>query len=486
MPVANDFYVIDERTGLLWSVPSSSVLWRDHPALIPWEVWRSHVVDATVDKNAFVTAEMLISLGHSIDSSTLQTSPLAVVATASGSVVYMHSFQLPAISGYVPSAIDLALCPAGCAAPGSAFFWPCAYSHASRVHYKFKQAASLTQPLGHQLANVQFARRVLGFGDALSSPDAEAAAAFGGRTLRPPPKLLLGAQLVSDVSALSSEDRFAWLHAPVAPFLFRENRAHCDQAHRAAIQDKLNDPWRSAFSASSRTRSALREAQLENSLAQRICDDPTVQQRLKLAVKSGVEGFKRRSAYGKATKPSFRFFNLPDELQSLIVGVAVDALFCTTDSMVTARGVHSLRSVNTAMRALADEHASVQLGGAATALRAFVDTGATTPALDAVLSNGRLSSWTFTRFSCSPITLWNSHFCRSEETPTLVSYARERVSVAHSCEHRDEIAHAVPNQYVAVLEARARRVERAPPPPPSRTLALAETAAAEGAPGVDF
>lgn len=475
MPGGDDYYVVDERTGMLWRVPPSSILWRDHPALIPWELWRNHVVDATVDKNAFVTAEMLISLGHSIDPSVLQTSPLAIVATASSEVCYMHSFQLPAISTYVPSAIDLTLCPSGCAAPGATFLWPCAYSHASRVHYKFKQAAAFTQSLGHHHANVQFARRVLEFGDVC--------APVGGRALRPPPKILLGAQLVTDFSALSSADRFAWLHAPVAPFLFRENRAHCDQAHRAAIQDKLNDPWRSAFSASSRTRSALREARLENSLAKRICDDPAVQLRLKMAVKSGVEGLKRRCASGKASRPSFSFFNLPAELQSLIVGMAVDASFRTADSAVAARDVHSLRSVNTAMRALADEHAAVQLGGAATALRAFVDTGATTPALDAVLSKGRLSSWTYTLFSCSPITLWNSHFCRSEETPTLVAYIRERVSVAHSCEHRGEPAHVTPNQFVAVLEARARRVERAPP---SRIIALAGAGAAEGAPRADF
>lgn len=451
------FFVVDERDGSLWSVPKTSVLWRDHPMPIPWESWKKHVADAAVDRHAFVTAEMLICLGTELDPNTFQTSPLAVVATSNGGVAYMQSFQMP-ITTYVGSGADDM--NERIAFSGASFLWPCAYSHTERVQYKLQRAASLVSAVAQHQATAERARRMLALGDAVCRPEVDGW--VSGRR-RPAPSILLDAARVTDVTALSPADRFAWLHSPVAPFLFRENRAQCEQSHRAAIEEKVKDPWRAAYTAQHSDRRALRDAQLENLQVERIHDNPGAVTRLRAAVTNGLKTMKRvagSAAENDRVCSSFSFPTLPFELQRMIVGLAMDDAFRTADIHASAESIHILRTTSVGIRTLVDDYATTELYGIATSLHKFIDTGHTTLHVDDAVRTGRLSTMTYARFSCSATTLWLAAFDRPANVPIVQKYIRERERVAVAAKTRATDA-AVPNQHIAVIEARARRpVER--------------------------
>lgn len=475
MPVCDTpFYVIDERTGRLWAVPASSVLWQHEPMSVPWQSWKRHVVDSIVDRNAFVTAEMLIALGHDIDSAVLQTSPRAVVATMSGRVVYVHSFKLDITTSELPEDSSLRRW-IGTESPGATFLWPCAYSHSERVYYKLKQ---VSHPLGYQHSFVQLARQVLELGELLERPNHSE---WGARTLRPSPSFLLGAHPVTDTASLTAAERFAWLHAPVAPFLFRENRAQCEQSHRAAIEEKVKDPVRTAYSAQCTDQQILREARLENSLTQRIYGSPSTVQRMHIAVRSGIKTMKMvgQRCDGLRHRSHFPFVNLPVELQSLIVAFATEDAFRMAEVSAAAGTICALRMVNVSFKTFVDRCASYNLNDAATSLYNFIDSGVATPEIENAVFNGRISTFTYTRFSCSAYTLWYATFYHSPTVPIVQRYLYERQRVESTARARSEQSPPVPNQHVAVIEARARRpVERTLPSRVRAVMQMAECASA--------
>lgn len=315
--------MIDELSGKLWAIPTSSRLrqWTA-PSKISDDVFNANVDFARHDVNSFVNAEQLLGICES------QRPISSVWATTDARVVYCKEI---AIEGRY-----------GCQ---SNFLWALSFAQQTNVY----------------ATAVQMTHQLLGFGASVSPPLLEAS----GMALRPNPSVILGAELVEDLTLLRPQDREFLLRAPTAPYLFRD------------ASDALVDFWKA-------TKRHKEAAPGRQHLFANLNRAKTVVQ------KTPLPPARRETIF-------FGENGLPQDIQEKIVQLVVQDALLTCESKRAQRQFSAIVCTATLFKSIAVAFVETQLRDAINSLAAFVCTGEPFAAHRARF----ISNWSY-REMCAP------------------------------------------------------------------------------------
>lgn len=369
---AREWWLVDEATGRLWSVPDSEVLWTFPGLLVQWNTWCEHVLHASHDAFAFVNAEMLLELASRLN--TLQTCPNVVLRVADGVFMYAQCVVISRNGGSI----------------GNRLLWPCSYQQHEIVWEQVKDDPS--------------------FG-VLRTCGVPIRPARSGPELRPSPRCIRNAQAVHRFEHVPRGIREMFALAPCAPFLFRYCAPTLKENWTNAHREKLEHPERIEFGRRRAAERALRETQRKVQLECRL-RDPRVKRVLLDGVERGltlmqkIKGAVDNPCESRdALERRFVFFGddgLPGDLQSLILASAVDAVLANGDHGCAADDFFAMRRASHQFRAAADAHSRAALLSLQRSINAFVYDGVADSVVERALSSGGIAALTFRRLSCPP------------------------------------------------------------------------------------
>jgi hypothetical protein len=442
------FYVVDERTGALFSVPPASVLVRENPAPIAFDAWRRHVVDAAHDENSFVQAEMLTALCTFLNFSTA-VCPHVVLRGVRGSVVYAVRVVL--------TDVETATQSPKCA--GASMLWLCSYNQHAAVFSLINAYIADAEQWGTSF--VDFIRRFVELGMPVT-PE------LPSLDIRPSPTQIVGAERVLDYTNTTSDLRLFWLCSPTRDRLFRE-------------EDEEDENVRMNFAEHRRRRDHLLEVQQ----AARIAKNSGMHRTLNVATKRGRDALAAlKTARPKHPTPApstaprtapFPLSQLGGDVVAHIVGIATSAVFETHDVEEAGRAAGALRLVSKSFRSAAALFARARIRSVALELARFVALGDASGEVESALARGGLPTLTYELFSCSPLqiidTLDSAEFTRGDALHSyMVLRKRTELAFHHDGGGWNSCAQSRVDVHRAIVAERARRPT--PPKMPQPMLSL--------------
>jgi hypothetical protein len=204
-------FMKDEIDGILYTIPSESVVWRHETAMsrVQWPQWVDYVVNSKRDVYAFTNAEMIMSIAGS-------AAPTCILKHHSGKgYVYAQILEIDTVSTeYMQHGVTNKTI-------GSLLLWPLSYNQHTVVWNKISDETAANSAL-RTFPPIE--------PDFLTLTNE---GRFSGPETRPRPCVIEGAYTTRIADETSASDRLAVLLSATSRFLFRDGKARNERYRRA-------------------------------------------------------------------------------------------------------------------------------------------------------------------------------------------------------------------------------------------------------------
>ena len=404
-------YMIDETSGTLWRIPTTSIIASFAPAIVSAKSWTDHIDHAKRDSYTFVNAEVLQPFtfgtpGHVLKASTYTNSVPVVIYTQTVSITH------PNFPDY-----------------GSTFHWS----------ISFEMHADVWKNVQNQQSGM-----FMQFGQPITPK------IVGLYEQRPSPRDILGSVLVTTfASELRASEREFFVCVSCAPYLYRDCSDSLEQYWRSTRMHKECHPNRLAIQNRIGRESEIRRIRNVHTLLEK-AKDPEIECIVRNNADRGMRvlgelmeitndadcGHRWRKLEDSVGDVCFFGADgLPCDIQSAILSLCVKATFAYPDSIMASRTFAALRSTCKLFNSEASSIGNKLVSSAYDELNAFVLHA--TPMCESRMSG--VASWSYREFGCSPSLLLHGMGGRNDAAGRWQAYMRARTAAglaANVCTER--------------------------------------------------
>lgn len=404
-----NFIMINEQTGSLWSIPKKSLVAElSQPIYITQDRFKKKFADSTKDSNAFLTAEIVDELSGKND---VNLPTHVFKSCVLGRVIYTKAVT-------VESGLNQGK-----------------YAKQFHLAVSFEEHFKL-----HNSSSDNSIQSIVGLGQ-IVTPELDST--LNRHVQRPPPSSIKDARLVADVATeLDAMQRELYVTACCAPYLFRDCFSNIKVYWNSTQRHKEHHPSRLALKNRLRREEEQRQIHNVQTLLKR-SKDPQMAKILVRNATSGIRVLSDLMQNGPTVHPvqlklpksrQFTSFfgeeGLPLDLQKHIGDSFMHSILSTCDSNSSWTLFQNMRLVSKQFNTLATSATNLSISVARDEILEFVRHGTLKSSLN----------FTYQQFACSPTTLlclkdsnthsvWQAYFNARLNCALLNSVCMQRACV---------------------------------------------------------